>query len=276
MKLDKIIQVMQDVYEIDISKYDEAFLLKAVEKRVEIVKIKTASDYIVYLLSNNEEAKNFFDSLMISYTDFFRNSLTFAHLEQWVLPQLIAQKSNHSELRIWSAGCATGQEPYSIAMLLEKMQTSQNKQFRYRIIATDISEAALSAAKKGEYNQEAIQNLKVKDLSEFFIQSGETYTVSSKLKNQVSFSSYDLLDDHSSSPQESIFGNFDLVFCSNLLFYYKPEFQRTIISKLKNSLTEKGYLITGEVERQAVSKEGGLRSVNPPSLIFQKITGGAA
>ncbi|NCB74522.1 MAG: hypothetical protein EOM51_07255 [Clostridia bacterium] len=84
----------------------------------------------------------------------------------------------------------------------------------------------------------------------------------------ISFSTYDLLDKSTSSPQESIFGNFDLVICSNLLFYYQEKYQRFILKKLINSLDESGYLVTGEAERHSVTKIGGLLMVSPPSHIF--------
>jgi chemotaxis methyl-accepting protein methylase len=179
------------------------------------------------------------------------------------------RKSDKGELRIWSAGCSTGQEAYSIAMLIENLNSREQKKVRYRIIATDVSESALIKAKTGEYNEKEIQKIRVKDLNEFFVRFGETYKVSPQLKQHVSFSTYDLLDNLSSSPQESIFGNFDLIICSNVLFYYKLKYQQFIIKKLVGVMDEKGYLITGEAEKYNVEKSRYLNLVSTSSTIFQ-------
>jgi chemotaxis methyl-accepting protein methylase len=273
-KVTEIVQIIEDTYGSDISKYDDAFLKKTAEKRVAVAKVKGVSEYLEFLSNNADEAATLLQSLHITHTEFFRNPLTFAHLEQWILPRLMEEKSGSSELRIWSAGCSSGQEAYSIAMLIENINEKKQKKSRYRIIATDISKSALLEANKGEYRETDIQRIRWKDIKEFFVTSGETYTVSPRLKKHVSFTAHDLLDDRTSFPQESIFGNFDLVVCSNLLFYYKPEYQRTIIKKLINSMAKTGYLITGEAERHNLEKTRYLRMVAPPSPIFQHATGG--
>jgi len=264
------VQVMDSTYGIDISKYDDTFLKQAIKKRCAATEAKTLSEYNQYLSGNVAEVQILFVSLNITYTEFFRNTLTFAHLEQWILPELIERKSKMNELRIWSAGCSTGQEAYSIAMLIENLCAKKTKAFRYRIIATDISESALTVARRGEYNKEAIQNIRVRDVNSNFEKAGETYKVCERVRKHVSFSIYDLLDNLCSYPQESIFGNFDLVICSNLLFYYQPEYQHRILKKLINSMAGNGYLISGEAERHVITKVGGLRTVVPPSPIFQR------
>lgn len=269
-EIDTTIQLMCNLYDLDISMYDVSFLKQATDKRRAATQNDTLPAYVKYLSGDSAEARNLFDSLNITYTEFFRNSLSFANLEHWILPDLINGKSENQELRIWSAGCSSGQEAYSIAMQVENILTKNPNSFRYRVIATDISESALSVARKGEYNQDAIQNIRTKDLNNFFEKSGTMYKVSERLKNQVSFSSYDLLDTLTSSPQESIFGNFDIVICSNLLFYYQPEIQQNILKKLINSMAENGYLITGEAEKHVAKLLGSLRMIAPPSAIFQK------
>ncbi len=272
--LSAIVHTMNSVYGFDVSQYDYSFLKQTIEKRCTAIEIKKFSDYEIYLSKNLVEAQNLFHALNINYTEFFRNTLTYAHLEQWILPRLIEKKTEDSELRIWSAGCSTGQEAYSIAMLVEKINAKRQQALRYRIIATDISKSALAVAEKGNYTEEAIQNVRMKDIKEFFVKTKETYTVCDRLKKQISFSTYDLLENRSAYPHESIFGNFDLVFCCNVLFYYKTDSQLYILNKLINSMSEQGYLITGEAERQTVAKHSPLLTVASPSPIFQKKHGG--
>ena len=272
--LSEVTQIIKNYNGADISMYDASFIKRAIEKRFTAAKTKTISDYIQLLSNSPDEAITFYGSLSNIHTEFFRNPLTFAHLEQWILPRLMESKSDTSELRIWSAGCSSGQEAYSIAMLVEKINSKKQQALRYRIIATDISKSALAIAIKGDYTEDAIQNIRMKDLKEFFIKSGETYTVSDRLKKHISFSTYDLLDNRSAYPHESIFGSFDLVLCCNMLFYYKADSQLNILKKLINSMADQGYLITGEVERQTVAKHGSLLTVALPSPIFQNKPGG--
>ena len=269
-ELQLIINTSKVLYGIELAQFDNAFLEQAVDRRCVVLGINDFQGYLETITNNEAEADLLARSLNITYTEFFRNALTFANLEQWLLPNLINSKPRGSELRVWSAGCASGQEAYSIAMMLENAAEKRSEPFRYRIIATDISESALGFARKGEYSEEAVQTIRTKDINQFFERSGNTYIVGERLKKHVNFSRYDLLDPLSANPQESIFGNFDLVICSNVLFYYKPKCQSFILGKLINSLVSNGYLITGEAERQNVLKQGVLRAVVPPSPIFQK------
>lgn len=269
----EITRIIKELYDLDISKYDDMFIMRAVEKRYTTMKSRDSSDYTKYLSCNTDEAAILLQSLNITHTEFFRNPLTFAHLEQWILPRLIEEKPENRELRIWSAGCSSGQEAYSIAIQIENIISRNYKKKRYRIIATDISESALTIAKKGEYREKDIENIRLKDLKEFFYKTGEVYKVSDRLKQNITFSFYNLLDNSSSYPQESIFGDFDLVICSNMLYYYKPDYQLSILQKLINSMDEQGYLITSESERQSVEKINELYLVVPPSPIFKQRRG---
>ena len=272
--LENVVLLMKDDYGMNISGYDTGFLKQAIEKRCVVSGIQSFPDYLVYLSQNAAEAQLFFTSMNITYTEFFRNALTFAHIEQLVLPDLL-RKTRTNELRVWSAGCSTGQEAYSLAIQIENQLERTSERVRYRIIATDISQKALAVAQQGIYNKDAMGNIKLKDLNRYFVPSGDQYGIDERLKKNVSFSFYDLLDRQSSYPQESIFGNFDLVMCSNLLFYYQEEHQKNILKKLVNSLSQRGYFITGETEKQSVSKIVGLRPMVPISPIFKKTNGGS-
>jgi chemotaxis methyl-accepting protein methylase len=273
-RIEEIVNAVYDLCGIDVSGYEDTFLAHSLEKRFSVAKTDDIADYIRHLAGNPDEAAILLRSLTVTHTEFFRNPLTFAHLEQWILPSLMEAKSDHSELRVWSAGCSTGQEAYSIAILAENINSQRQRPVRYRIVATDISQEALLEASRGEYREAAIQKIRVGDLKEHFLKSGETYAVCDRLKQHISFSSYDLLDNRSSCPQESIFGGFDLVVCSNLLFYYQRSHQERILKKLVDSMDENGYLITGEAERLIVRRRGGLCQVAPPSPIY-KISRGA-
>jgi len=270
LEVKELIKVIHQTYGRDISMYDRSFIEKSLKIRWIATGIKTVSAYLEYLSQNYTEADAFFRSLNITYSEFFRNLLAFVLLEQWILPKLIEKKSGGGEIRVWSAGCAAGQEAYSITLLLNEFDALRTNKIRYRIFATDISESVLTSARQGVYDAATVQNVRLKHIKEYFIKQGETYSISSVLKERVNFSAYDLLDKFSDYPQGSIYGDFDLVFCSNLLFYYRPEIQQFILHKMGRSMSENGYLVTGEAERTLVGEKCGMRAVAPPASIFQK------
>lgn len=267
--LNEIVKVLAKQHDLDFSMYDEQFLEQIVEKRMMLSHVHDFSEYVWHVSGNPDEMDTLRRSLNITHTEFFRNTLTFAHLEQWILPGLFEERQEINELRIWSAGCSSGQEAYSIAILIENLKARISRQLRYRIIATDITESALTRAVEGTYRETDVQRLRLHDVHEFFTRQGDTYQVRDTLKKHVWFHTYDLLDRESAYPQESIFGNFDLVICSNLLFYYKPEYQHDIMRKLINSMNPNGFLITGEAEKQATDRFPELYAVAPPSPIYR-------
>lgn len=268
-EIDKIIRIMGQKYDKEVSMYDESFLIKSIEKRYIVTGTKTTDAYCKYLEGNSNEANLLCEALNINYSEFFRNPLTFGLLEQWILPGLKSLKSGGGEIRIWSAGCSAGQEAYSIAMLLDNLCAAGGKEMRFRIFATDISETALEIGRKGVYDKDGVQNVRLKELQKYFNKIGETYTIDPKLRNQINFSNYDLLDKFSSNPPESIYGDFDIVFCSNLLFYYKPDIRNFILQKLQKSIAMNGYLVTGEAEKALVDKIDKLQMVATPAAVFQ-------
>lgn len=269
-RVSEIVRIMEKLFGKRVLMYDESFVRKSILNRCGRVKCGTISDYLSYITSNFAEVEALLQTLVNTYTEFFRNPLVYAYLEKWVLPKLIDGKADGNELRIWSAGCSTGQEPYSIAMILDEYNSLAAKKIRYRIFATDISKAVLKAARKGEYSEDMIQNMAVKRLKRFFEKKGDTYKICPRLKENIIFALYDLHDKSSNSPQESIYGDFDLVLCSNLLFYYKAEYQQSILQKLIKSVSQKGFIITGEAERYLLSESSRLSPVVNMMPIFQK------
>jgi chemotaxis protein methyltransferase CheR len=271
-ELDAIVRVMRDSHGIDISMYDSSFLANSVEKRVSAASAKTAAAYAEALPGDDAEAEAFADSLNITYSEFFRNSLTFALLEQLILPSLIehGQKTGRAEIRVWSAGCAAGQEPYSVAMLLDELLSARGDAVGFRFFATDRSDAELASARKGAYDRAAVGNVRLRHIRHYFTRKGETYQVIPRLRERIAFSVYDLLDGHGVCPPVSIYGDFDLVICSNLLFYYRPGVRQLVLDNISSCLAPHGYLMTGEAERAIVQAAGGFRALAPPAALFRK------
>jgi chemotaxis methyl-accepting protein methylase len=270
--LDEIIRVMGRTHGRDISMHDEAFLAKSLDKRLAATGIKSAAEYCDVLSSDSTEAEAFSSSLNITYSEFFRNPLTFAVIEQLVLPGLVEekQKAGRGEIRVWSAGCAAGHEAYSIAMLLNELTDDKGNSVAFRIFATDRSDTELASARRGVYDSTAVRNVRLKHIQKYFSVKGESYSIVESLKDRLDFSFYDLLEEHSVCPPACIYGDFDLVLCGNLLFYYRPDIRRLILNKVYRALSPGGYLATGEAEREIVAKHEGFRAVVTPSSVFQK------
>jgi chemotaxis methyl-accepting protein methylase len=255
---------------IDLSKFEDAFLKKSVSNRMDETFCDTEATYYSYLEQNQFESELFLNSLQISYTEFFRNSLTFSVLEKIIIPSIILKKtsSNRNEIRIWSAACAGGQETYSLAMLLKEFSNGHEEKINFRIFATDQSETQIQKAELGQYSESALNFLTMKRVNNWFTKQGDTWFIKPEIKEDIDFSVFNLFDDNYSSPPASIFGDFDLIICANLLFYYKPEYQKKIIRKTTNCLSKCGYLITGETEREILI-HSGLHEVYPQTAIFQ-------
>ena len=255
---------------VDISLYDESFLNKSFQRRFEATHCETMGQYGTLMEQSEEERDNFLNALHINYSLFFRNPLTFAVLEKILLP-FIFQKKIHSfrrEIRIWSSACASGQEAYSLAMVLEELKKRTIKQFTYRIFATDRCPWVVDEASKGIFFEDVISNVSFKRLKMWFTENGPLYEVKQELRQNIDFSVFDLLDEHLSSPPSSIFGGFDLVFCANLLFYYTKEYREIILEKAGKASVKGGYLVTGETERDIVMNYN-YQELYPQSCIFR-------
>jgi chemotaxis protein methyltransferase CheR len=256
---------------IDISKYDSVFLNKSIQKRMNEIQCNSDNYYLEFIKSDLDESEHFVNSLCVSYSEFFRNSLTFSVLEKIIIPTILMGKVNlkRKEIRIWSAACAAGQETYSLAILLKELSIATGEKINFRIFATDQSESQINEAQQGIYNDSALNNVTLKRLNQWFTKEGNMYQIKPELKECIDFSVFDLFSEQYSSPPSSIFGDFDLVVCANLLFYYEPEYRIKIINKASRCLSVNGLLITSETERD-ILLYSNFHEVYPQSAIFRQ------
>jgi len=256
------------LYQLDISNYDDTFLHTSTTKRMIETNSKSIEEYLKLFETESTEIGLFVEALQVNYSEFFRNTLTFSILESIIIPELVQKHTDKSEIRIWSAACASGQEVYSVSMILNEYLTE--KQTEFRIFSTDIALNQVEAAKNGKYNISALGNVSLRRLNRWFEKQDGNYGVKNILKEKIEFSTFDLLNKQYNCPPTSIFGGFDLIFCSNVLFYYKPEIRKKIIDKLGKSLSTQGYLITSETERDILCQQI-FHEVYPQSGIFKKV-----
>lgn len=256
----------------EITRYDESFVVDQVHKRMEKTGMESPDSYCNYLRKSRKEEVLFNESINNNYSEFFRNALTFSVLGQVVLPTLLwkKEKSNQREIRIWSIACAKGQEAYSIAMLMEELKDAgYNTGISYRIFATDRDESQIEIARKGDFTASGLGGMSLKRLERWFKKEKDRYIVDPILSGKIDFSVLDIFDEHLNSPPSSIFGEFDIVLCANILFYYKPEYQKYILNKICKSLPDHGYIVTGETERE-IFRSNNYREMYPHSSIFLK------
>jgi chemotaxis protein methyltransferase CheR len=182
------------------------------------------------------------EAMTTNETLFFRDRMPFEQLERTILPTLTAKRAQGGEIKIWSAACSCGQEPYSIAMLLDSKPAWRARQ-RFSILATDVSNQMIQKAKNGVYTQFEIQRgLSTRNRDQYFVQDGPVWRLSQKIAQQVQYRQQNILDDLAH------LGTFDIIYCRNLLIYFDEETKKSVLRKLHQRLAPDGYLVLGAAE----------------------------
>lgn len=248
-------------------------LERKINQRLIACRMTYAGDYIRFLEDHPEELTRLIDLLTVNVSHFFRNPLTYEMLAKQVLPELLIQKSNESSpsLRIWSAGCASGEEPYSIAILIQELLRKEEMAMDVRIFATDINQSVLKSARKGRFTEFQLYNVTLGILNRYFNWIKGDYYLDQQIKEMVSFSHYDIIDPKTYVPPESVFGNFDIVLCRNVLIYFQNDRQAIIFNKLFRSLSSHGYLVLGEAERLPETYQYQFKKNTDYCHIYRKI-----
>jgi chemotaxis protein methyltransferase CheR len=182
------------------------------------------------------------EAMTTNETFFFRDKLPFEHFRDTMMPALIAARERDKRIRIWCTAASTGQEPYSLAMMLKGMGASLAG-YRVDIVATDLSSEVLERAKAGIYTQFEVQRgLPVQQLVKFFGQNGESWQLAPELRSMVQFRSLNLLNDFSA------LGTFDVVFCRNVLIYFDQDSKVAVLNRIARQVCDDGYLVLGAAE----------------------------
>lgn len=229
--------------QIDLNSYKERQMKRRIDSLIAKNSYKGYSEYVTALRTNTDLFEEFVNYLTINVSEFWRNPEQWDVLEKYVIPQLIKVSGNR--LKIWSAACSTGDEPYSLVMLLSKFMPMSD----INIMATDIDKQVLEKARAGLYNEKSLAGLP-KDLKDkYFTKVGiSNYKISDEVKKRVTFKQHNLLKD--SYPQ-----NFDLIVCRNVLIYFTDEAKFEIYKKFNKSLRTGGFLFIGSTEQIINYKE---------------------
>lgn len=251
-----------------------ALLARRIELRRSATQCQDLADYRSHLDHHPGEMDQLIATLTINVSQFFRNPLTFELLAERLLPDLLREKARqaNASLRVWSAGCARGEEIYSVAMLLEDLVRKEKLTLPRHLFATDIDAAVLRDAAAAVYPRASVENVRHRHLSMYFQPDGDGFRVIPEIRRQVDFSFYDMLDRRHRVPPESVFGHFDLVLCRNLLIYFNADYQETLLAKLHQALCPRGWLVLGEAEAPPPAYRRQFKRVAEFSTIYQKQT----
>jgi two-component system, chemotaxis family, CheB/CheR fusion protein len=246
--LRRIFQVVQRFTGVDFSLYRETTVNRRIQRRMLVHKARNLGDYLKYLSSNTEEAAALCQDILIPVTEFFRDPKTFAALKRKVFPRILKRLGAGHSVRIWVAGCATGEEAYSLAICVLEYLAERSGKARFQIFATDVSDGAIQKARSAFYPDSIEANVSPQRLRRFFVKSEYGYQVSRTIRDLCIFAKHDLTRDPP-------FSNMDLILCRNVLIYLKPSAQKRIIPVFHYALRPDGFLMLGSAESAGAAPE---------------------
>lgn len=236
--------------------YRESYLRRRIELRMRYLGIKDFSEYLGYIKNNGTEIDELLNTIAINVTEFMRDKTPFDFLKQKILPELAIRKKGF--IRFWSAGCASGEEAYSIAISV--LETLPNSSFS--IYATDIDEDSLKKAISGVYRKEQLKNLSPYLVGKYFEKIEEGFKVKDVLRKNIRFKKHDL------TSQPPITKYLDVIFCRNVLIYFTEEQKEKVLGDFYEALNSGGYLVIGKCE--SITKKG-FQCVNLSDKIYRKV-----
>jgi len=246
-ELDILLKKVKKKTEIDFSNYKHATLLRRLQRRMATVECGTLGDYLDYVTKNEDELSLFAKDTLISVTSFFRDTEAFGVFRSYI-KDIVLDKKNGDEIRVWIAGCATGEEAYSIGILFLEHLEEAGKICKLQIFATDIDINALGIARAGVYSENAMSELKGEYVEKYFKRKDNTYEVNKFLRDSVVFAKQDLTYDPP-------FLKLDLITCRNVLIYFNNELQAKVIGMFHYALQSDGYLFLGRSESIGVNSD---------------------
>ena len=245
----------------DFSRYKQSTLIRRIQRRMQMGKLAASLDYIDLLKKDPQELQQLFKDLLISVTEFFRDSEAFEKLSSSVFPKLATQASPTGTIRVWVAGCATGQEAYSLAILLREYLNRTGADHAVQIFATDIDVDAVETARQGFYGDEIEGQVSEDRLQRFFKKLDGGYQVVNAIREMCVFSVHNLIHDPP-------FSRMDLVSCRNVLIYFESALQQRVIPLFHYALKASGYLLLGPAESLGTHADS-FRVVDKKMRIFQ-------
>jgi two-component system, chemotaxis family, CheB/CheR fusion protein len=274
LDLERFLKELHRSRGVDFRSYKRPTIMRRLGRRMAVLYCESIDEYARYLEDHPEEYRQLIGAFLIKVTEFFRDPQLFDYLKEEVLPELISEaRDAENQLRIWSAGCATGEEAYSLAILVSEVLGQEAGLFNVRIFATDIDEDAVRFARRGVYPPSALGGLSEEQIGRYFVGEDGSYQVKKQIRGMIVFGEHDLA-------QRSPFPHVDLVVSRNVLIYFSNDLQRRALQLFAYSLRDGGYLVMGKAESPSlladlfapvdrnnkVYRRQGQRFLLPPTL----------
>ncbi len=260
--MEAVFRLLREAYDLDFSYYKPATVARRTERRLLLAGAGNIDEYARRLAEDPEELNALYKDLLIGVTRFFRDKEAFACLEAEVLPALLRQAAEGEEFRAWVAGCATGEEAYSLAILVQEQLDALHKPLLVKIFSTDAHRASLEVASAGVYNEASLADLSAARRQRFFTRKGEDYQVTPELRKMIVFAPHNLIKD-------APFTKLDLITCRNLLIYLQPPAQKKVLSLFHFGLKTGGVLFLGPSESSG-ELEDEFELISPRWKLYRK------
>jgi len=263
--LARFVRKVNEDRDLDLSQYRTGYLERRIATRLRALELITYRQYARYLDAHPDEYAELLDTLTINVTEFFRDAEAYEVFAETVVPELVDRKLSrrHRMIRAWSAGCATGEEPYSIAMSLLAALGEHESEFLVSVLGTDIDTSALDAAKRAEYPIERLEGVP-EEYRERFLDIGESsFHVKPEVARYVRFKPLNLFEER---PIHVV----DVIFCRNVFIYFTRDQQAKVMERFWRALHRGGFLVLGRSEKLATTLSDRLELVDGPQRIYRK------
>jgi two-component system CheB/CheR fusion protein len=244
----QILYIIHQRSGVDFSHYKKTTLHRRIERRLILKKIEKIADYLLFIRTNKTEQDLLFQDLLIPVTSFFRDEEIFRSLKDTIFPLLLKNKPAKETIRVWSAGCSTGEEAFSLAICLSEFLGENLSGRQIQIFASDISEKAIDTARRAVYNKTNLKRFSAAHLKTYFVKAAEGYQLNKSIRDMCVFAIHNFVKDPP-------FSKIDLISCRNALIYMEPFLQKKALTNFHYALNKNGYLLLGKSETTTIVPE---------------------
>lgn len=263
-----IYAVLKKVRGIDFTHYKRTTVLRRIERRMVVTHSTSLAEYARALDNNPEEVNVLVKEILIGVTNFFRDPLFFEKLKEKVLYPIVQNAKEDEPIRVWSAGCSTGEEAYSIAILFQEILDELHLKRDIKIFATDVDVQAIEQAGRGVFSESIIDDVSAERLTKYFIKRNDQYHISKEIRRMIIFAPHNMLSDPP-------FGKLDLISCRNVMIYFQPVLQRSLFGIFHSALKNGGYLFLGKSETANEFSEAFKPACSAEKIYIHSSTGKA-
>jgi len=258
--VDRLLSIVRDKTSVDFSQYKPSTILRRIERRITVNQAENLKEYMSMLDTNPNEVYSLYKDILIGVTNFFRDKEAFDYMRNKIIPELLRESNSKDEIRVWVAGCSTGEEAYSFGILFKEMMDNSKDRRKVKIFATDIDEDAIFFAGNGEYHESIAADIPSTYLTKYFVKKDDTYHICRQVREMVVFARHNIIKDPP-------FTNIHLISCRNLLIYFQPVLQKKAIETFSFALNRGGHLFLGSSESIG-NKVGNFEVVDNKLKIF--------